>query len=139
VTRSCESVKRYSAPARPHLRAQGTGDLARSGSRLGHRRSAGQQGPACRYFPATARELSLDCFCPDYAFPCKHLAATFYLLAESFDDDPFAILAWRGREREDLLANLAAARTEGRPAADRAEQAARPLVDCRLICKIFVR
>lgn len=62
--------------------------------------------------------------------PCKHLAASFYLLAESFDDDPFAILAWRGRERVDLLANLAAARTEGPPAADRAEQAARPLADC---------
>lgn len=60
-------------------------------------------------FPGTARELSLDCSCPDYAVPCKHLAATFYLLAESFDEDPFAILAWRGREREDLLANLAAA------------------------------
>ena len=57
-------------------------------------------------------------------------SATFYLLAESFDDDPFAILAWRGREREELLANPAAARTEGPPAADRAEQAARPLVEC---------
>ena len=57
-------------------------------------------------FPTTAQELSLDCSCPDDAVPCKHLAATFYLLAESFDDDPFAILAWRGREREDLLANL---------------------------------
>ena len=67
-------------------------------------------------FPATARELSLDCSCPDGAVPCKHLAATFYLLAESFDEDPFAILAWRGREREDLLANLAAARSDGRPA-----------------------
>lgn len=64
-------------------------------------------------FPGTARELSLDCSCPDYAVPCKHLAATFYLLAESFDEDPFAILAWRGREREDLLANLAAARADG--------------------------
>ena len=53
----------------------------------------------------------------------------FYLLAESFDDDPFAILAWRGREREDLLANLAAARSEGPPAADRAEHTD-PLVDC---------
>src|SRR6202453_1720838 len=78
-------------------------------------------------FPVTARELSLDCSCPDHAVPCKHLAATFYLLAEAFDDDPFAILAWRGRDREDLLANLAAARTEGPPAVDRAEQAARPL------------
>lgn len=38
-------------------------------------------------FPGTARELSLDCSCPDYAVPCKHLAATFYLLAESFDED----------------------------------------------------
>jgi uncharacterized Zn finger protein len=81
-------------------------------------------------FPATARELSLDCSCPDQAVPCKHLAATFYLIAESFDDDPFAILAWRGREREDLLANLQAARTDGPPAADRAEQASRPLADC---------
>ncbi|MGA9312128.1 MAG: SWIM zinc finger family protein, partial [Pseudonocardiaceae bacterium] len=59
-------------------------------------------------FPATERDLSLDCSCPDHAVPCKHLAATFYLLAESFDADPFAILAWRGRERADLLANLQA-------------------------------
>jgi uncharacterized Zn finger protein len=81
-------------------------------------------------FPATVGELSLDCSCPDHAVPCKHLAAVFYLLAESFDDDPFAILAWRGREREDLLANLAAARTDGAPAADRAEDAAVPLADC---------
>ncbi|MGH3843685.1 MAG: SWIM zinc finger family protein [Pseudonocardiaceae bacterium] len=81
-------------------------------------------------FPTTARELSLDCSCPDHAVPCKHLAATFYLLAESFDDDPFAILAWRGREREDLLANLQAARGDGPPAADRAEQSGRPLADC---------
>ena len=62
-------------------------------------------------FPTTARELSLDCSCPDHAVPCKHLAATFYLLAEYFDEDPFAILAWRGREREDLLDNLQAARS----------------------------
>jgi uncharacterized Zn finger protein len=81
-------------------------------------------------FPATARELSLDCSCPDRAVPCKHLAATFYLLAESFDEDPFAILAWRGREREDLLDNLQAARSDGPPAADWAEPAGRPLADC---------
>jgi uncharacterized Zn finger protein len=88
-------------------------------------------------FPTTPRELSLDCSCPDSAVPCKHLAATFYLLAESFDDDPFAILAWRGREREDLLANLQAARSQGRPAADRAELPGRPLIDC--LDSYFVR
>ena len=80
-------------------------------------------------FPGAARELSLDCSCPDGAVPCKHLAATFYLLAEAFDEDPFAILAWRGRERDDLLQNLAAARS-GRPAADRAEPKGPDLADC---------
>ena len=54
-------------------------------------------GVGLSLFPASAGELSLDCSCPDWEVPCKHLAATFYLLAESFDDDPFRILAWRGR------------------------------------------
>lgn len=57
-------------------------------------------------FPSSAAELSLDCSCPDWGVPCKHLAAVFYLLAERFDEDPFAVLAWRGRDREDLLACL---------------------------------
>jgi uncharacterized Zn finger protein len=38
--------------------------------------------------------------------PCKHLAAVCYVLAEAFDDDPFGMLAWRGRGREELLASL---------------------------------
>ncbi|GAA4395172.1 SWIM zinc finger family protein [Tsukamurella soli] len=73
-------------------------------------------------FPARANDLTLDCSCPDFAVPCKHLAAVFYLLAEAFDDDPFAILAWRGREREDLLDNVRAARggVDEAEAADRA-------------------
>lgn len=61
-------------------------------------------------FPAGARDLAMDCSCPDVEVPCKHLAATLYLLAESFDDDPFAVLALRGRSRDELLANLGARR-----------------------------
>lgn len=57
-------------------------------------------------FPADARDLVMDCSCPDHAVPCKHLAAVFYLLAERFDADPFEVLALRGRDRETLLANL---------------------------------
>lgn len=79
-------------------------------------------------FPTTSRDLSLDCSCPDGAVPCKHLAAVFYLLAEQFDEEPFAILAWRGREREELLENLQAARS-GVVAADVAEQDGTPLED----------
>ena len=61
-------------------------------------------------FPASSDELAMQCSCPDWQVPCKHIAAVFYLLAETFDDDPFAILGWRGRGREELLANLHALR-----------------------------
>lgn len=57
-------------------------------------------------FPSGAGDLSLDCSCPDWEVPCKHLAAVCYLLAERFDEDPFSILAWRGRDRDDLLSRL---------------------------------
>lgn len=67
-------------------------------------------------FPTGPADLSLDCSCPDWGVPCKHLAAACYLLAERFDTDPFELLAWRGRDREDLLARLNAA--HGQDAAD---------------------
>jgi uncharacterized Zn finger protein len=38
--------------------------------------------------------------------PCKHLAAVCYVLAEEFDRDPFGMLAWRGKARDELLAAL---------------------------------
>nr|MDT0658833.1 SWIM zinc finger family protein [Micromonospora sp. DSM 115978] len=57
-------------------------------------------------FPAAIDELSMNCDCPDFAVPCKHLAAAFYLLAEAFDADPFQLLHWRGRDRDTLLARL---------------------------------
>ena len=59
-------------------------------------------------FPVTVGDLAMSCSCPDSAVPCKHIAATFYLLAERFDDDPFELLLWRGRSRADLLADLQA-------------------------------
>lgn len=85
-------------------------------------------GVGLSLFPASAADLSLDCSCPDGAVPCKHLAAVFYLLAESFDEDPFAIVAWRGREREELLANLQAMRTSS-VSADQADRSWLPLTE----------
>jgi uncharacterized Zn finger protein len=57
-------------------------------------------------FPESASDLTMSCNCPDWGMPCKHLAAVCYVLAEAFDADPFAMLAWRGKGREDLLAAL---------------------------------
>jgi uncharacterized Zn finger protein len=81
-------------------------------------------------FPRDAKELAMRCTCPDPAVPCKHIAATFYLLAERFDDDPFELLLWRGRSRADLLADLSGGTPDG-PAVPDAERvgAARVLTD----------
>jgi uncharacterized Zn finger protein len=57
-------------------------------------------------FPGPDDDLVTSCSCPDWENPCKHIAAVFYLMAESFDDDPFLIFAWRGRNKEQLLADL---------------------------------
>lgn len=61
-------------------------------------------------FPTSHDELDTACSCPDWARPCKHVAAVYYLVAEAFDEDPFLILTWRGRPREELLGNLRALR-----------------------------
>ncbi|GIJ45052.1 hypothetical protein Val02_19380 [Virgisporangium aliadipatigenens] len=61
-------------------------------------------------FPADLSEIALDCSCDAWHKPCGHVTATCYVLAESFDADPFGILAWRGRGREELLDNLRAHR-----------------------------
>ncbi|GIJ78611.1 Uncharacterized conserved protein, contains Zn finger domain [Micromonospora phaseoli] len=70
-------------------------------------------GVGAPLFPAAVTELRQRCSCPDAAVPCKHLAATFYLLAESFDADPFTLLHWRGRSRAQLLSRLRELRAVG--------------------------
>ncbi len=57
-------------------------------------------------FPRSAGDLDMHCSCPDWGVPCKHLAAVCYVLAEEFDRDPFGMLAWRGKGRDELLAGL---------------------------------
>jgi uncharacterized Zn finger protein len=57
-------------------------------------------------FPESWDELYVMCNCPDWGDPCKHAAAALYVLAEAFDDDPFLILAWNGRTKDQLLAGL---------------------------------
>jgi uncharacterized Zn finger protein len=67
-------------------------------------------------FPRSAADLDMHCSCPDWGVPCKHLAAVCYVLAEEFDRDPFAMLAWRGRARDDLLATLRTSHPEAHAA-----------------------
>jgi uncharacterized Zn finger protein len=70
-------------------------------------------------FPARWSKLQASCNCPDWENPCKHLAAVLYVFADQLDGDPWLLLTWRGRTRDQLLAHLDAlsptARTDGLP------------------------
>jgi uncharacterized Zn finger protein len=57
-------------------------------------------------FPARRADLTTECSCPDWANPCKHIAATHYLLGERFDEDPFLLFRLRGRGQEEILQGL---------------------------------
>lgn len=57
-------------------------------------------------FPASWGELRAKCSCPDWENPCKHIAAVLYVYADHLDTDPWLALAWRGRDREHVLASL---------------------------------
>jgi uncharacterized Zn finger protein len=86
-------------------------------------------------FPRVAADLDMRCSCPDWGVPCKHLAAVCYVLAEEFDRDPFALLAWRGKGRDELLAALrqvqaAVPGPATRPAPAALDVPARPLAEC---------
>ena len=81
-------------------------------------------------FPRSARDLDMSCSCPDWGVPCKHLAAVCYVLAETFDDDPFGILAWRGRGRDDLLGALRLTPGAAEPARPLIDVTDRPLAEC---------
>jgi uncharacterized Zn finger protein len=86
-------------------------------------------------FPRSVTDLDMHCSCPDWGVPCKHLAAVCYVLAEEFDRDPFAMLAWRGKARDDLLTALrgiqvsssSSSSSSASGAAARPEAAAAPL------------
>ncbi len=66
------------------------------------------------------QELGMECSCPDWAVPCKHIAAVYYLLAEEFDQDPFLLFLLRGATREyvmDALRSRRVADVEAEPGA----------------------
>jgi len=68
-------------------------------------------------FPVQASDLVTQCSCPDWANPCKHVAATHYVLGEALDRDPFLLFELRGRTKEQVLTALRAARSGGRAVA----------------------
>ncbi len=85
-------------------------------------------------FP-TSDDVGMNCSCPDWAVPCKHIAAVYYLLGEEFDRDPFLLFTLRGRTREQVMEALRARRAAAAPLVEEAtlgeepEPQAEPLED----------
>ena len=46
-------------------------------------------------FPSP-KEIKFKCSCPDYAYMCKHVAATLYAIGARFDQDPTLFFSLRG-------------------------------------------
>jgi uncharacterized Zn finger protein len=64
-------------------------------------------------FPASRGDLKTACSCPDWANPCKHIAAVYYLMGERFDQDPFLLFELRGRSKDEVVAALRERRVQG--------------------------
>lgn len=64
-------------------------------------------------FPIRSGDLHTSCSCPDWANPCKHVAAAHYILGDRFDDDPFLLFRMRGRTQEQILDQLHQKRAGG--------------------------
>lgn len=64
-------------------------------------------------FPQRRTDLQTSCSCPDWGDPCKHVAATHYVLGEALDRDPFLLFELRGRTKDQVLSALRVARGTG--------------------------
>src|SRR5207244_1444849 len=61
-------------------------------------------------FPRSWRDMEASCSCPDYAVPCKHIAAIIYLIANEIDRNPFLVFELHGL---DVLAAIESAGFSG--------------------------
>lgn len=57
-----------------------------------------------KVFPTSWRDLYMECSCPDWAVPCKHIAAVIYMVGQEIDNNPFLVFKLHG---VDIIKELA--------------------------------
>lgn len=62
-----------------------------------------------KIFPQSWQDIKLNCSCPDWAVPCKHIAAVIYKIANEIDQNPFLVF---NLHRFDLVNELSAHRLQ---------------------------
>jgi uncharacterized Zn finger protein len=60
-----------------------------------------------KLFPTRWTDMKAVCSCPDWGDPCKHQAAVLYVFADQLDRDPWQLLVWQGRSKDQILALFA--------------------------------
>ncbi len=78
--------------------------------------------PGAGLFPSP-QEIRFSCSCPDSAFMCKHVAATFYGIGVRLDAEPALLFRLRKVEADDLIARVG----EGGPSVQRTPRPGRIL------------
>ncbi|WP_320123506.1 SNF2-related protein [uncultured Sphaerochaeta sp.] len=71
-----------------------------------------------KLFPQSWKDLGMQCSCPDWAVPCKHLAAVIYMIANEIDKDPFLIFRLHGLDVQSSLLNSGSTVKEQIPTLD---------------------
>ena len=66
-------------------------------------------------FPRSWKDLGMQCSCPDWAVPCKHLAAVIYMIANEIDKDPFLIFRLHGLDLKQSLLEVGTIESEAIP------------------------
>jgi len=49
-----------------------------------------------KIFPSAWNDLQMECSCPDWAVPCKHLAAVINVISNEIDRNPFVVFQLHG-------------------------------------------
>lgn len=68
-------------------------------------------------YPRVPKELQTHCDCPDWANPCKHVAAVCFVMAEALDRDPWLLFDLRGKARGEVMQALQSALADAAEAA----------------------
>ncbi|ETW97963.1 MAG: hypothetical protein ETSY1_20700 [Candidatus Entotheonella factor] len=77
-------------------------------------------------FPSP-KEIHFDCSCPDWAYMCKHIAATLYGVGARLDEDPSLFFTLRRIDVDDLITETVADTAQA--LIDKAEQQSGNILD----------
>ena len=62
-------------------------------------------------FPSP-KDISFNCTCPDWAYMCKHVAATLYGIGARFDEDPGLFFLLRNVDVDNLISKAVTQKTQ---------------------------